>query len=143
MHSWFPRLPVATACFSCSPPDLNFLNPYFIFMYTHYNHCHRATANLQLNILLLLLLLLLLIILPEVSFPTARRSQLLIFIWFQAQTKGEVWTWGLTYQFRQKGIVQKTRGKPRIRSEKRRLRQCKTEMLIGSWNVRKIQGHSK
>jgi len=27
-------------------------------MYTHYNHCHRATAHLQLNILLLLLLLL-------------------------------------------------------------------------------------
>jgi hypothetical protein len=23
---------VATACFSCSPPDLNFLNPYFIFL---------------------------------------------------------------------------------------------------------------
>jgi len=48
----------ATACFSCSPPDLNFLDPQFIFMYTHYNHCHRATAHLQLNILLLLLLLL-------------------------------------------------------------------------------------
>jgi hypothetical protein len=53
----FPRLQVATACFSCSPPDLNFLDPYFIFMYMHYNHCHRATAHLQLNILLLLLLL--------------------------------------------------------------------------------------
>jgi len=49
---WFPRLPVATACFSCSPPDLNFLDPYFIFMYMHYNHCHRATAHLLLNILL-------------------------------------------------------------------------------------------
>ena len=48
----------ATACFSCSPPDLNFLDPYFIFMYMHYNHCHRATTHLQLNILLLLLLLL-------------------------------------------------------------------------------------
>jgi len=45
--------------FSYSPPDLNFLDPYFIFMYTHYNHCHRATAHLQLNLLLLLLLLLL------------------------------------------------------------------------------------
>jgi hypothetical protein len=51
---------VATTYFSCSPPDLNFLDPYFIFMYMHYNHCHRATARLQLNILLLLLLLLLL-----------------------------------------------------------------------------------
>ena len=52
MLRWFPRLPVATACFSCSPPDLNFLDPYFIFMYMHYNHCHRATAHLLLNILL-------------------------------------------------------------------------------------------
>jgi hypothetical protein len=52
---WFPRLQVATACFSCSPPDLNFFDPYFIFMYMRYNHCHRMTAHLQLNILLLLL----------------------------------------------------------------------------------------
>jgi len=44
-----------TPCFSRSPPDLNFLDPYFIFMYMHYNHCHRATVHLQLNILLLLL----------------------------------------------------------------------------------------
>ena len=28
----FSRLQVATACFSCSPPDLNFFDPYFIFM---------------------------------------------------------------------------------------------------------------
>ena len=32
MLRWFPRLQVATACFSCSPPELNFLDPYFIFM---------------------------------------------------------------------------------------------------------------
>jgi hypothetical protein len=32
MSCRFPRLQVATACFSCSPPDLNFLDPYFIFM---------------------------------------------------------------------------------------------------------------
>ena len=32
MLRWFPRLQVATTCFSCSPPDLNFLDPYFIFM---------------------------------------------------------------------------------------------------------------
>jgi len=50
----FPTFQVATTCFSCSPPDLNFLDPYFIFMYMHNNHCHRATAHLQLNILLLL-----------------------------------------------------------------------------------------
>ena len=60
MLRWFPKLQVATACFSCSPPDLNFLDPYSIFMYMHNNHCHRATAHLQLNVLLLLLLLLLL-----------------------------------------------------------------------------------
>jgi len=57
MLRWFPSFQVATACFSCSPPDLNFLDPYFIFMYRHCNHCHRATAHLQLNILLLLLIL--------------------------------------------------------------------------------------
>jgi len=50
MLRWFPRLQVATACFSCSPPDLNFLDPYFIFMYMRYDHRHRATAHLQLNI---------------------------------------------------------------------------------------------
>ena len=50
MLRWFPRLQVATACFSCSPPDLNFLDPYFILMYIHYNHCHRATAHFQLYI---------------------------------------------------------------------------------------------
>jgi len=27
MLRWFPRLQVATTCFSCSPPDLNFLDP--------------------------------------------------------------------------------------------------------------------
>jgi len=27
MLRWFPRLQVATACFSCSPPNLNFLDP--------------------------------------------------------------------------------------------------------------------
>ena len=32
MQRWFPRLQVAIACFSCSPPDLNLLDPYFIFM---------------------------------------------------------------------------------------------------------------
>ena len=49
MLRWFPRFQVATACFSCCPPDLNFLDPYFIFvfMYVHNNHCHRATAHLQ------------------------------------------------------------------------------------------------
>jgi hypothetical protein len=31
MLKWFPRLQVATACFSCSPPYLNFLYPSVIF----------------------------------------------------------------------------------------------------------------
>ena len=53
---WFPRLQVATACFSCSPPDLHFSYSYFIFMYTHYNHCHRVTAHLQLKIYFIILL---------------------------------------------------------------------------------------
>ena len=29
---WFPRYQVATACFSHSPPNLNFLNSHFKFM---------------------------------------------------------------------------------------------------------------
>jgi hypothetical protein len=32
MLKWFPRLQAATACFSCSRPDLNFVGPYFLFM---------------------------------------------------------------------------------------------------------------
>jgi hypothetical protein len=42
---WLLTLQVATACFSCSPPDLNFLDPYFIIMYMYNNHCQRATAH--------------------------------------------------------------------------------------------------
>ena len=57
MLKWFPRLQVATACFSCSPPDLNFLDPYFIFMYMHYNHCHRATAHLQFIIIIIIIII--------------------------------------------------------------------------------------
>jgi hypothetical protein len=45
----FPRLQVSIACFSCSPPDLNSLDPYFTFMYMHNNHCHQVTAHLQSN----------------------------------------------------------------------------------------------
>jgi hypothetical protein len=50
MLRWFPILQVATACFSCSPPDLNFLDPYFIFMlslfhvYVHSN-AHKVIAG--------------------------------------------------------------------------------------------------
>jgi len=68
MLRWFPRLQVATTCFSCSSPDLNLLDPirirfildpYFIFMYVHYNRCHRLTAHLQTNIIIIIILLLL------------------------------------------------------------------------------------
>jgi len=52
MLRWFPRLQVATTCFSYSPPDLNLIDPYFIFMYMHNNHCLRLTAHLQLYVLL-------------------------------------------------------------------------------------------
>ena len=31
MLSWFPRLQVATTCFSCSPPDLNLVVTKFMF----------------------------------------------------------------------------------------------------------------
>ena len=48
MLRWFQRLQVATTCFSCSPPDLNLFDPYFIFIYMHNNQCHRVTAHLQL-----------------------------------------------------------------------------------------------
>ena len=37
MLRWFPGLQVATACFSCSPPDLNFLDPYFIFILSEFH----------------------------------------------------------------------------------------------------------
>ena len=59
MMRWFPRLKVATACFSCSPPDLNLLVTYFIFMYMHNNHFHRVTAHLQLlNIIIIITIIL-------------------------------------------------------------------------------------
>jgi hypothetical protein len=45
------------ACFSCSPPDLNFLGPQFIFMYMYYNHCHRATAHLQFIIIIIIIII--------------------------------------------------------------------------------------
>ena len=63
--SWFPRVykrmlrlfpsfQVATTCFSCSPPDLNFLVTFFIFVYMQNNHCHRVTTQLQLiNIIII------------------------------------------------------------------------------------------
>jgi len=48
MLRWFPSFQVATTCFSCSPPDLNFLVSYLIFVYMLNNHCHRVTTQLRL-----------------------------------------------------------------------------------------------
>ena len=47
MLRWFPTLPVATTCSSCSPSDLNLLVSYFIFMYVYNSHCQRMTAHLH------------------------------------------------------------------------------------------------
>ena len=52
MLTWFTRFQVTTTCFSCSPPALNFLVTYFIFMHMHNNHCHWLTAQLQLIIII-------------------------------------------------------------------------------------------
>ena len=51
MLRWFPRLQVATTCFSCNPPDLNLLVTNFIFCIHVKNHCHRVTTKLQLIII--------------------------------------------------------------------------------------------
>ena len=44
-----PKTPSCYCMLLMQPPDLNFLDPYFMLMFMHYNHCHRATAHLQLN----------------------------------------------------------------------------------------------
>jgi hypothetical protein len=48
MMRWFPSFQVANTCLSCSPPDLNFLVTFFIFVYMQNNHCHRVITQLQL-----------------------------------------------------------------------------------------------
>ena len=35
MLRWFPSFQVATTCFSCSPPDLNFLVTFFLFVFVY------------------------------------------------------------------------------------------------------------
>ena len=35
MLRWFPNFQVATTCFSCSPPDLNFLVTFFFHIFVH------------------------------------------------------------------------------------------------------------
>ena len=41
MLRWFPSFQVATTCFSCSPPDLNFLVTFFSYLFT----CKITTAT--------------------------------------------------------------------------------------------------
>jgi hypothetical protein len=36
---------------------LNFLDPYFVFIYTYYKHCHRATAHLQFIIIIIIIII--------------------------------------------------------------------------------------
>ena len=59
MLRWFPSFQVATACFSCSPPDLNSLVTFFsIFVYMYNNHCHRLRNQLQLiNIIIIIIII--------------------------------------------------------------------------------------
>ena len=46
-----PKIPsCAITCFSCSPPYLNFLDPSFIFMYMHNDHCHRLQLIIIMNL---------------------------------------------------------------------------------------------
>jgi hypothetical protein len=93
MLRWFLRLQVAAAWFSCSPPDLNFLD-HFIFKYMHSKNCHRATAHLRLsNLLLLLLLLLLWMPRPNWKGRSAIGSIIIIIIMGKVGCSDSVWKW--------------------------------------------------
>ena len=59
MLRWFPRLRVATAC---SLPDVNFLDPYFIFIYMHYNNCHRAVKYIIIIMMMMMMIIIIIII---------------------------------------------------------------------------------
>jgi len=37
-----PKIPYCYCMFLVRPPDLNFLDPYFVFIYKHYTHCPFA-----------------------------------------------------------------------------------------------------
>ena len=56
MLRWFLRLQVATTYFSCSPPDLNFLDHYFIFMYVHNNHCHPGNSPFAVKCIIIMII---------------------------------------------------------------------------------------
>jgi hypothetical protein len=58
MLSWFPRLQVATRCFSCSPPDVNLVANQSHVLYVLNDHCHRVTTQLQLiNIIIMMIII--------------------------------------------------------------------------------------
>ena len=46
MLRWFPRLQVATVCFSCSTPELNFLDPYIICMLSSISYLCTSITNI-------------------------------------------------------------------------------------------------
>jgi len=52
-----PKTPSCYCMLLISPPDLNFLDPYFIFMYMHNNHCHRVTAHLRFIIIIIIIII--------------------------------------------------------------------------------------
>jgi uncharacterized membrane protein len=49
---WFPTLPVATTCFSCSPPDVNLVSKQCHVLYVLYDTCFQVTTELQLIIII-------------------------------------------------------------------------------------------
>jgi hypothetical protein len=58
MLRWFPSFQVATTCYSCSPPDLNFLVTDLICVYVYNNQCHRVTTQLRLiNIIIIIIII--------------------------------------------------------------------------------------
>ena len=57
MLRWFPRLQVATTCFSCSPPDLNLLVTNLIFCVYENSHCHRVTTQLLLIVIIIIIII--------------------------------------------------------------------------------------
>jgi hypothetical protein len=79
MLRWFPIFQVASTCFSCSPPDLNFLVTYFIFVYMWNNHCHRVITQLQLIIIITIIIIIIIIIIITCTDPPPPKKIVTIF----------------------------------------------------------------
>jgi NhaP-type Na+/H+ or K+/H+ antiporter len=56
----FPTLQVAIACFSCSPPDLNFFDAYFIFTYV-YAQYPLPPSDSQLEVIIIIIIIIIII----------------------------------------------------------------------------------